>query len=261
MPLEIDVATIAFQLINFTILAVFLYRVLFRPMMERVEQRAREKARLVREMTADRQEAARLRSEMEDRLTRIDEEATAIVAGAREKIEMERVTLLEEVQSEVEAILEGAQVDASGIRRQVMDEFHDDLLDTVLAISGQVLQQTAPSELHDALVQQITSRIWELGRSEMDQVEMIRRSLADRAPTVHAVTAHPLSTEQQGQLVRTFSALADHNVNLEIETDAGLIMGLRVRLGDMVVDNSVSAQLEDLRETVSQALSARFSDD
>ncbi|HEC33912.1 MAG TPA: hypothetical protein ENI37_04275, partial [Chloroflexi bacterium] len=61
--------------------------------------------------------------------------------------------------------------------------------------------------VHDSLVQQLSDRIWELGRSEMERVETFRRSLGDRAPTAYVTTARPLSPEQQGLLARTFTAL------------------------------------------------------
>ncbi|MBU1879330.1 MAG: F0F1 ATP synthase subunit delta, partial [Chloroflexi bacterium] len=103
-------------------------------------------------------------------------------------------------------------------------------------------------------VKQLNDRIWELGRSEMRQVEAIRRSVSGRTPTIHVDTARALSPEQQGQLVRTFSALADHNVQLDLKTDPALALGLRIRMGDLVVDNSIRAQLDDLRVEVSAAL-------
>jgi len=46
---------------------------------------------------------------------------------------------------------------------------------------------------------------------------------------------------------RTFTALADRHVNLELRTDPNLAAGLRVRLGDMVVDNSVAGDSQSVR--------------
>jgi F-type H+-transporting ATPase subunit delta len=108
------------------------------------------------------------------------------------------------------------------------------------------------------LVQQLSDRIWEMGRSEMQQVETLRRALGDREPTVYVTTARALSPQQQGLLARTFSALADRNVNLDIKVDAALAGGVRVRLGDMVVDNTIADRLAALRESITQALEERM---
>jgi F-type H+-transporting ATPase subunit b len=252
--LNLDAATIAFQIINFFVLAVLLYRLLFRPVMHGIKRRAAEREQQARQLAQERQDAAELRAELEARLAGAEEEVSAVIAQAREQAEAERAELLQEAQDEVERILVEAAADANQMRQQAVDEFHEDLLDTILEISGQVIRSAAPPELHDALVQQLSDRIWELGRSEMERVETFRRSLGDREPTAYVTTARQLSPDQQGLLVRTFTALADRHVNLEMRTDPTLAAGLQVRMGDVVVGNSVAGQLGELRETVSQAL-------
>jgi F-type H+-transporting ATPase subunit b len=259
--LNLDLATIAFQIINFLALTALLYYFLFRPVMSRVKTRTAEKERSAREMAQEREEAAKLRAELEERLAKADEEAAAIITEAQEQAEAERTALLEEVHTEAERILVEAHVDAQRLRQQAAEDFHDDVLDAVLEISGQVIGRTTPPEVHDALVRQLNDRIWELGRHEMERVETIRRSLGDRAPTAYVTSAQPLSAEQQGQLVRTFTALADRHVNLELRIESNLAAGLRVRLGDMVVDNSIAGQLNGLREAVSKALRERVADE
>jgi F-type H+-transporting ATPase subunit b len=259
--LNLDFATIAFQIINFLALAALLYHFLFRPVMHKVKERAAEKERLARVMARDCQEAANMRAELEARLEHADEEAAAIIAAAQEQAEAERMALLQEAHAEAERILVEAHADAQRLRQQAVRDFHDDMLVAILEISGQVIGRTAPPQVHDALVQQLNDRIWELGRSEMQRVEVLRRSLGDRAPTAHVTSSKPLSAEQQGQLARTFTALADRHVNLELKTDPNLAAGLRVRLGDMVVDHSITGQLNELREAVSKALQERVADE
>jgi F-type H+-transporting ATPase subunit b len=252
--LNLDPTTIVWQIVNFLLLTAALYFVLFRPIMRRMKEREAEKAQIARETAQDRQEAERLRAALEDRLAGVEEEATAIVARAKEQAEVERTALLEEAEAEAERILADAHANADRLGSQTIDEFQDELLNTILAISGQVISQVTPPEVHDALIQQLSDRIWEMGRSEMGQVETLRHALSDREPTVYVMTAHPLTSEQQGLLARTFTALADRHVNLEVTTDPTLAAGVRVRLGDMVVDNSIADQLETLRESVGKTL-------
>lgn len=259
--LDLDWVTIIFQIINFLVLVVLLNHFLFQPVMRNVAKRKAEKERLLRELDRDRQEAAELRAELEDRLAKADQEAASLISEAREQAETERVALLQEAHAEVERVLTDAHTDAHQQRRLAVDSFHDELLHTILEISGQIIGRTAPPELHDVLVKQLSDRIWELGRSEMQRVETFRHSLGTREPTAHVITAHPLSPEQQGLLVRTLTALADRHVNLELKTDPMLVAGLRVRLGDTIVDNSIGGQLAELHESVSTALKERIGDE
>ena len=82
----------------------------------------------------------------------------------------------------------------------------------------------------------------------------IRRSLGDRNPTVRVATARELSPEQQRNLVRTFSAVADRNVSVDLDLDSSLAAGLRVRIGDLVIDNSIARQVADLHDRLAEAL-------
>ncbi|MBN1976214.1 MAG: F0F1 ATP synthase subunit delta [Anaerolineae bacterium] len=252
--LDLDLNTVIFQLVNFLVLATALYFLLFRPGMRKMKERKVEEEHIAQDIARDRQEAERLRATLENRLAGVEEEATAIFARAKEQAEVERTALLEEAEAEAERILAQAHTNADRLGSQTIDEFQDDLLGTILAISGQIIGQAAPPEVHDALIQQLNDRIWEMGRSEMGQVETLRRALGDREPTVYVTTAQPLTPEQQGLLARTFTALADRHVSIEVAIDPTLAAGVRARLGDMVIDNSIADRLESLRESVAQTL-------
>ncbi len=255
--LNLNWATFIFETVNFLLIVALLYYFLFRPIMRRVQDRAEEKERIMREIREEREEAEALREELEERLANAREEAEGIVARAKDDATEERKELIAEAHEEAERILSEAQVDAHRMRQQAVDEFHDELLEAILDVSAVIIGQVAPQELHDAMVKQLNDRIWELGHREMQRVETLRRSLGARTPTVYVQTAEELSAEQQGQLVRTFTALADRNVNLDVEIDPDLGVGLKVRMGDIVVDNSIAGKLEDVRDNVSEALRER----
>ncbi len=252
--LNLDLATVIFQIVNFLVLAALLYRFAFRPIMEGVKARAEEKARVMDALTQDREQAARMEAELEARLANAEAEASAIITQAQNQAEAEREALLQEAREEVERILAEAQSTSYQYGRQAIDEFHEEMLEAIVDISGLIIGRVAPPALHEAMVRQLNDRIWELGRSEMARVETFRAALGDRTPTVHVLSAKPLAPEMQGLLVRTFSALADRNVNLELNTDASLGVGLRVRVADLVVDNSIAGQLDELREETAEML-------
>jgi F0F1-type ATP synthase membrane subunit b/b' len=226
--------------------------------MGRVEERAAEKERMVREMKEDREEAARLRAETEERLDQIEDEAREIISDAEQRMQRQRREIMEAVRSEAERILEHARQEAAELQRQEIKESADELLDAVVQASGQLIGRAAPDEVHDGLVEELNERVWEMGRGEMRQVEMLRRSLGERRPTVHITTARRLSEEQQRELVQTFGALADRTVSVELEIDPALAAGVRVRLGDMIVENSLAQQLEDLRDEIGKSLRERL---
>ena len=259
--LNLDWATIAFQVINFLVLAGLLYRFVLRPVMGRVRERRAEKGRLMEQLRQDRQEAERLRRELSERLAAAEEEAEQIVREGEKRAEAERQQILEEIEKEIEHMLADARDDVQDMRRQAVDEFHDELIGAVLDVSAEAIGHVAPDEMHNTLLKQLTERIWEMGRQEMERVNAFRRSLGERTPTAHVTTAKPLSSQQQGELARTLSALADRSVDIQIDSDPSLSAGIRVRLADIMVDNSIAGRLEQLQGEVSQALRDQLADE
>jgi len=260
MPIIPDVATVAFQVVNFLVLSVLLYYLLFRPIMRKAQARAAEREHLARKLAQEQAEATRLRAEWEARLARAEEEAAAIFTRVEERAEIDRLRLLHSAQAEAEHIMVEAYADARRSQQLASNEFREELLETVLEVSGSVIGKVLPPEMHDLLVQRLSDRIRELGRSEMQRVEAFRRALGDRIPTAHIATARPLSSEQQGALARIFTALADRHVNLELKTEPTLVAGVRVRLGDLMVDSSITGQLAELHDLVSRALKEHTQD-
>lgn len=259
--LEIDISTILWQAFNFLVFAALLYRFLFRPMSARIKACAAEKEQLQQELLADREAAAALRMEFEMRMASTEEEADAIIETAKNRAELDRAALMQEVQAEVEHILTEAQVDAYRLRRQAVDEFHEDLLRAVLDVSALTVGRVSPEQLQDALLKQLNDSVWELGRADMERVELLRRSLGARTPVVIARTAKPLTAEQQGQLVRTFTALADRNITLDLKVDPELGLGMSVRIGDFVLDNTIAGKLGAMHEEVLDTLKERLAND
>jgi F-type H+-transporting ATPase subunit delta len=71
---------------------------------------------------------------------------------------------------------------------------------------------------------------------------------------VEVFVPRELSTEQYMKLLNTFNALADKEVELEITVQPDLVAGIKARVGDIVLDNTVKAHLEEMREAVDQKL-------
>jgi F-type H+-transporting ATPase subunit b len=261
MLLQLDAATIIFQIVNFLILAALLYVLAFKPTMRTIRRRAEERERLTRELERERQAVSVRRAELDERLSRMDEEAANVVALAEEQAQEKRAQLLQEARSEVEQILVEAQADAYRVRRQAVDTFHEDLVDAVLQVSSIIMDNVLPEGVHDSQVRQLSDRIWELGRTDIQRVESFRQSLGEREPTAHISTAQALTLEQQGLMARTLTALADRHVDLEVRVDPELVAGIRVRIGDIIVDSSIAGQLDELRDLAIEALEERVANE
>lgn len=252
--LDIDIVTIIAEILNFLVIAVVLYFVLFKPTLKRINKRAEEKEDLLKEAKRKEQQAEEKLSQIEKRLSDIDSEIEERLQEAYQQAQKDSETLLEATEKEAEKILKDAEKEAAKRQQQEIEQLQEDLVDTILDICGEVLSKTAPNIIHENLVEDLNAEIWELGKKDMRQVRAIRDSLAEREPTVFVTSAKELSPDQQRNLIRTFSALADSNISMEIEMNPDLIAGIRVRMGDLVVENTLDMELSELKSDVINAL-------
>lgn len=63
----------------------------------------------------------------------------------------------------------------------------------------------------------------------------------------HVRVARQLTEAEQGRLAAALSAQYDRPVHLNVEVDAGLLGGMRVEIGDDVIDGTVAARLDSAR--------------
>lgn len=252
--LNIDPTTIVGEIINFLVLAVALYFLFFKPTIKRIEARAKEKETLLEQARLKDQEADQKLQEIESRLSHIDAELEQRVEAAYQRAKIESESLIQATQIEAEKILTEAEKEAAKRQQHEIEELQEQLVDKILAISGQILQKTTPESVHENLIETLNSEIWDLGKRDMRQVRTIRDSLVERTPTAFVTSAKELSPDQQRSLIRTFSALADNNVNMEIDINPELIAGLRVRIGDLVVENNLAMELDQLKSDVEKSL-------
>jgi F-type H+-transporting ATPase subunit delta len=64
------------------------------------------------------------------------------------------------------------------------------------------------------------------------------------------IAARPVKAEALDKLAAALARLTSRKVKTEIKEDPSLIGGLVVRIGDLVLDGSVKAQLEGLKESL-----------
>lgn len=252
--LNLDIPTILFEVINFLVLTGLLYVLLFRPIQRRVNQRSEEKQRQKEEIAKQLAQAEDLRGELEQRLENVDEQVEEILGEARDRMEEIRRSTIDNARQEAERILKAASSEAGQLQEKAVSDHMEEILDAIREVSQRVIRETSPEEVHARLFTDLNDRIWKLGSGEMDQVEAIRRSLDERSPNVFVESARELNDEQVRELRETLSALIDQEVDLELETDPDLISGLRVRVGDTLINSTLAAKLDKILDQASESI-------
>ncbi len=87
------------------------------------------------------------------------------------------------------------------------------------------------------------------GRSFDRTLELFGQVAADRRSRLVATitAAVPLTEEQRGRLGAVLARLYGHDVHLNVEVEPDLVGGVRVEIGDELIDGSVVARLDTAR--------------
>ena len=90
----------------------------------------------------------------------------------------------------------------------------------------------------------------------IDQITMHYERLTDEISNIaraEVMTPSPLGTAAQGKLKQALGDLTKKKIKMEIREDKSLIGGVIVKIGDMVLDGTVKAQLQGLKESLKRS--------
>jgi len=90
----------------------------------------------------------------------------------------------------------------------------------------------------------------------IDQITMHYERLTDEISNIaraEVMTPSPLGTAAQDKLKKALGDLTKKEIRMEIREDESLIGGVIVKIGDMVLDGSVKAQLQGLKESLKRS--------
>lgn len=114
-----------------------------------------------------------------------------------------------------------------------------------------VLPTDAPIELRNTLKLMVQDGALHLVDQLGDALTQTVRGRTAEPTKAEVVSAVELSTEEQADLRRSLAARYGEGLSFAFSVDPALMGGLRVRVGDRLIDTSVASRLQAMRETLS----------
>jgi F-type H+-transporting ATPase subunit b len=160
--LGINLGYLISQIVNFTLLAVLLYFVAYKPILRMLDERsARIKQGLDDAEQASRR-AAEMEQEFEQRLAEARKEGQEIVAQATQMSEKARQEILETAREEARAQVEKAKEEISRERELAMSELRQQVADLSLNISEKVIGEALDQQRQRDLIAEFLEQTEEL---------------------------------------------------------------------------------------------------
>ena len=224
------------QIVNFVVLAVLLRALLYGPVTKMLDER---RAKIEKGLEDARQaEAARANAEAERQkiLDGARAEAQKIRAEASQQAEQAAAKIRADALAETEKSKADALAGLGGERDKMLSELRGQIAALAIAASNKLIGQSLDRARQQALIADFFAKV----------PANVRVSLSGVTGEAEVLSAVPLTPEEQSRVKSELSLGA-----VSFKVDPKLLGGLRVRVGDKVVDGSVAAQLESLHASLS----------
>jgi F-type H+-transporting ATPase subunit b len=140
------------QIVNFTLLAVLLYFVAYKPVLRMLDERSAKIQEGLQDAEVASKRAAEMEQEYEKRIAEARRDGQEIVAQATQMSEKARQDILEQAREEARAQVERAREEISREREQAMTELRQQVADLSLMISEKVLAETLDEDRQRQLI-------------------------------------------------------------------------------------------------------------
>ncbi len=241
--LGLNLGYLIVQIICFFIIFVVVRAWIVKPLLGMLDKRRAkleqglEDARIAAEARANaEQDAAHIITEAQTKAARIVNEATERADSVMEDV---KASAEKEIAKEREAVM----VEVEQERNRILADLRGQVAALSIAAAQRLIGETMDTKRQHALLDEFFSGV-KSGKLVILEGAEVSGDLAE------VTSALPLSKEEQDAVKTNVLGKMGAKTNVEFHVDPQILGGLVVRVGDKVLDGSVSGQLEGLRKSL-----------
>ena len=240
--LGINLGFLVIQILAFVIVFLALEAWAYKPLLNMLETRKKkiaqslEDARVAAEARADAEkEAARILAEAHAEASKVVREATERAQGAGRDTKAA-------AESDASAARERILAEAQQERNRILGDLRGQVAGLAIAATQKLVGQTLDEKRQHALIDEFFSGV------KSGKV-VILEDAGLTGESAEVTSALPLSADEQEAVKKHLLAkVSAHAVTFRV--DPAILGGLVLKVGEKVVDGSVAARLEELRQTL-----------
>ncbi|MCC7207366.1 MAG: F0F1 ATP synthase subunit B [Anaerolineae bacterium] len=219
------------QIVNFLLIALILWLLVWKPMVRALEAR---KERIAKGLEDARQAEQKLASAERDAQKLIEQrrvEANKLLEEGRANVDTQIKALLDEARHEAEAIRARARAEATEERDAMLQSVRAQVGEIALAAAERVIGQSLDTSKAQGII--------------ADFIAQAPEGAANLGREVEVTSALPLNDAEKAQIKKHTGA-----TEIVFKVDPAILGGLILRSGERVVDGSVRSRLNSLAATM-----------
>ncbi|NPA92461.1 MAG: F0F1 ATP synthase subunit B [Chloroflexi bacterium] len=242
--LGISLGYLIVQIINFAVMFWVLKKWAYPPIMDMLEKRRQIIAKGLEDARIAAEARANAEKEAEKILAEARAKASQIVREASERAEAVAREIKAEAEAEAAKIREEGVEAAKAERERILRELRSQVAMLAIAAAQKLIGEALDEKRQHQLLNEFFSGVKDGKVTILDDAEDLP---ADEAEVISAL---PLTDEEKEVIIKDLLAKVGKEVKVTFKVDPSIMGGLVIRIGDKVLDGSVSGQLQELRESL-----------
>lgn len=157
----VDVWTVVFTWVNMLILFTVMKKLLFKPVMNILDQRDAEIKKIYDDANEANEKAVNLEKEYSEKMAQARDEAGEIIKQATLTAQKREKEIIESAHEQVAAMTRRAETQIEQERKKAYQEIKDEISDISVAIAGKMVQREITAADHEALISQFIENVGE----------------------------------------------------------------------------------------------------
>lgn len=246
--------TLAFQTVNFLVLAAVLKRVLFKPIAAMVSRRQEQIAAASKEVESARRDAEASRTHFEQARDDLRASFDAMGVELRAQIAQERAKLAEQARAEASALLESARGEIEREREEAAERIASDAVSLGVRLATRMLELSSGPEIAETLLEHVCGHLESL---PIERRRLLSEEVARNTGSLEVATAPGLAPEAQRRWAQRIAADFDGSPAVHFVTDPRLIAGAELRLSHTKISVCWRDGLDAAREELARHADGR----
>jgi len=229
---------IILQIITFTALVLVLKKLLYAEtasQVKRLQNLNAENERIAEDL---RKKIEQAENEYEDKLRKAEEEAKQVKEEAQKEIEKLHAQTIEGANEEADRIVSQARSLKEKMKEEIRSELEEEVAELACNLIKNAFDEKMWKNTHSDLMEGLIS-----GLGHVD-----KNKISNKITSAEISTPFILSQHDKDKIKWLISEKVSHEVDLKEEIKRDLIAGAIIKIGNLIIDGSLSNRLEEAKE-------------
>ncbi len=242
--LGLSLGYVLVQIISFLVMVVILRAWAYTPILKMLEDRRNRIAQGLEDARVAAEARANAEKEAEEVLIKAQQDVAARVREATQHAEEATREIKVEAEKDAAEIRQAAKAEAEQAKNQALGELRGQVAALAIAAAQKLIGEALDEKRQHALIEEFFSGVKE-GKVTLLEGEALAGANAEVTSALH------LTTDEQDTVRSEIIERMGSGATISFRVDPGILGGLVIRVGDKVLDSSVSGKLQGLRHSLS----------